>query len=215
MGAAGLERGDLVVDLAAGTGKLTRLLVDRDLHVIAVEPVAGMRRVLEERVAAEVVDGTAEAIPLDDCVARAVTVAQAFHWFDPQRALPEIARVLRPDGLLAIVANVRDRDDPLQAALEKVISPYRGVYPNPDWPERLPENPFFDPELKTFRHDQIVDEETFVERVASISWIGTLARDEREAVLAATRALAVDQPRPIRLPYVTQVFLCRQRGRQN
>jgi SAM-dependent methyltransferase len=208
-----LKPGDTVVDLAAGTGKLTRLLVDRGLRVIAVEPVAEMRAVLAQGVDAEVLDGTAEAIPVDDGVARAVTVAQAFHWFDPDRAEPEIARVLEPDGLLAIVANVRDQDDPLLTALNELISPYRGTYPNPAWPDRP--HRLFDTELRTFGHDHVVDEETFVERVASISWIGALPDDVRERVLAETRALVADLEPPIRLPYVTQVFLCRQRGRQN
>ena len=179
--------------------------------MIAVEPVAEMRAVLEHRVDVEALDGTAEAIPVPDATARAVTVAQAFHWFDPDLALPEIARVLVSDGLLAIVANVRDHDDPLQRALNNLIGPYRGTYPNPDWPERLPDNPFFEPELRTFPHDHLVDEGTFVERVASISWIGALPDEEREHVLAETRKLVAGFASPIRLPYVTQVFLCRRR----
>jgi ubiquinone/menaquinone biosynthesis C-methylase UbiE len=200
-----------VVDLAAGTGKLTRLLVERGFDVIAVEPVAEMRGVLEARVSpVTVLDGTAESIPLADGTAKAVTVAQAFHWFDPDRALPEIARVLKRAGALAIFANVREESDPLQRDLEKLMAKYRGSYPNPQWPQKLPANPLFETELRTFRHDHLLDEETFVERVASVSWIASLPDEERERVLAATRALSAGRAE-IRLPYLTQVFVCRRR----
>jgi ubiquinone/menaquinone biosynthesis C-methylase UbiE len=207
-----LYAGDLVVDLAAGTGKLTRLLVERGLDVVAVEPVAGMRTVLADRVPqARAVEGTAEAIPLPDASARAVTVAQAFHWFDPERAPVEIARVLEPDGALVIMANIRDKHDPLQAQLEELMGRYRGDYPNPNWPERWDDNPLFVPEYREFRHEQLLDTETFVERVASVSWIASLPREENASVLAATRALVADVEEPIRMPYITEVRVCRRR----
>jgi ubiquinone/menaquinone biosynthesis C-methylase UbiE len=201
-----------VVDLAAGTGKLTTLLVARGLNVIAVEPVAEMRAVLQARVpSTDVREGTAEGIPVADGVADAVTVAQAFHWFDPERALPEIARVLAPEGVLLIFVNVRDKSDELQRELEALMSPYRGRYPNPHWDEKLPDNELFEPVLRTFPHEQLLDRQTFVERVASVSWIASLPEDERARVLDATRALSAGQEEPIRLPYVTQVFVCRRR----
>jgi ubiquinone/menaquinone biosynthesis C-methylase UbiE len=207
-----LRPGDPVVDLAAGTGKLTRLLVERGFDVVAVEPVAGMRAVLAKRVPeARAVEGTAEAIPLPDASARAVTVAQAFHWFDPDRAPAEIARVLEPDGALVIMANIRDKDDPLQAQLEELMGRYRGDYPNPNWPEKWDANPLFVPEFREFRHEQLLDIETFVERVASVSWIATLPPDENARVLGATRALVADVPEPIRMPYITEVRVCRRR----
>ena len=86
-----------VLDLAAGTGKLTRLLVPTGAHVVAVEPVPAMRALLTD---VDALDGTAEAIPLPDASVDAVTVGQAFHWFDPPTALAEIDRVLRPGGRL-------------------------------------------------------------------------------------------------------------------
>ena len=103
----GIERGQTVVDLAAGTGKLTRLLVELlPAEVIAVEPVAGMRAQLELAVpGVTVLDGTAEQIPLGDGAAHAVFVAQAFHWFRVPEAAIEIARVLDAGGALAIVRN--------------------------------------------------------------------------------------------------------------
>jgi SAM-dependent methyltransferase len=204
--------GGIVVDVAAGTGKLTSLLVARGFEVIAVEPVPEMRAVLQARVpGAEVREGTAEAIPVDDGTAAAVTVAQAFHWFDPDRALAEIARVLTEDGALLIFANVRDKQNELQAELEQLMSPHRGTYPNPTWNETLPDNVLFEPELRTFTHEQLVDRDTFVERVASVSWIASLPSDVRTSVLAAARELADRYSEPISLPYVTQVFVCRRR----
>lgn len=171
-----------------------------------------MRAVLQARVrAADVREGTAEAIPVADGTADAVTVAQAFHWFDADRALAEIARVLTQNGVLLIFANVRDKTDELQGELEKVVSPYRGSYPNPKWDEKLPDNALFEPELRTFPHEQLLDRDAFVERIASISWIASLPTDVRTRVLDATRALAASREEPIRLPYVTQVFVCRRR----
>jgi SAM-dependent methyltransferase len=206
-----LGAGDPVVDLAAGTGKLTRLLVERGLSVIAVEPVAEMRAVLERSVpGAEVRKGTAEAIPVGDGEARAVTVAQAFHWFDQQRAMPEIARVLDHGGVLATLANIRDKSDPLQADLEELIGGYRGAYPNPNWPETLADDPLFTSELRTFAHEVLLDEETFVERVASVSWIASLPADERDRVLASARELVAGSDE-VRMPYVTEVYICRRR----
>ena len=91
-----------ILYVIAGTGKLTRLLVPSGARVIAVEPLAEMRAVLEQAVpAAEVLDATAESLPLADASVDAVTVAQAFHWFDAERALAEIARIVRPGGALS------------------------------------------------------------------------------------------------------------------
>jgi SAM-dependent methyltransferase len=95
-----------VLDLGAGTGKLARELVPSGAHVIAVEPLAEMRALIPTGI--ETLAGTAEAIPLPDASVDAVTVAQAFHWFDEERALSEIRRVLRSTGLLALVSNRRE-----------------------------------------------------------------------------------------------------------
>jgi len=207
-----LVRGDAVVDLGAGTGKLTRLLVERGYDVLAVEPVDEMRAVLEQRVPqARTAKGTAEDIPAPEGSARAVTVAQAFHWFDPERAPSEIARVLQPDGALVVVTNVRDKEDPLQAALEELMGRYRGAYPNQHWPDTWHDHPLFVPEYREFRHEHVVDAATFVERVASVSWIGALAAAEKARVLAEARALVADADGPIRMPYITEVFVCRRR----
>jgi SAM-dependent methyltransferase len=120
-----LGPGRSVVDLAAGTGALTRPLLALRCVVVAVEPVAEMRAQLPA--GARALDGTAERIPLPDAVADAVTVAQAFHWFDGDAALAEIHRVLRPDGVLALIWNRRVLEDPVNAAIEELVAPHRGA----------------------------------------------------------------------------------------
>ncbi|MGH9279466.1 MAG: class I SAM-dependent methyltransferase, partial [Acidimicrobiales bacterium] len=134
----GLWPGRTVLDLAAGTGKLTRLLVPSGARVVGVEPLAEMRAelagVLPE---VEAVEGTAEAIPLGDGTADAVTVAQAFHWFDGARALDEIHRVLRPQGGLAMLWNVRDRTVEWVNRLADITEPYADAprYRTGEWRE--------------------------------------------------------------------------------
>jgi ubiquinone/menaquinone biosynthesis C-methylase UbiE len=111
VGHGGIGPGRRVLDLAAGTGKLTRLLVPTGAEVVAIEPVAGMRdQLVAQSPDVEVHDGTAEALPLADGSVDAITVAQAFHWFDAPVALAEMRRVLRPRGHLFLVWNIRDRD---------------------------------------------------------------------------------------------------------
>lgn len=101
----------VAVDVAAGTGLFTRALGDRVPHVIAVEPDSRMRAVLASRSPDLVVlDGVGEAIPLEDGSADAVCVSSAWHWMDPDRAVPEIARVLRPGGRFAVIWTSRDRE---------------------------------------------------------------------------------------------------------
>ncbi|HEU4363243.1 MAG TPA: class I SAM-dependent methyltransferase, partial [Mycobacterium sp.] len=98
-----------VLDLGAGTGKLTTRLVERGLDVVAVDPIAEMLEVLRGALpATPALLGTAEQIPLPDSSVDAVLVAQAWHWFDPARAVPEVARVLRPGGRLGLLWNTRD-----------------------------------------------------------------------------------------------------------
>jgi SAM-dependent methyltransferase len=204
---------DLVVDVGAGTGKFTRELVSRGLRVTAVEPLAGMRAVLERELPqVEALAGTAEDLPLPDGVAAAVTVAQAFHWFDEGRAMPELRRVLRPEGGVALVWNVRDQSHAIHRAYAETIRPYRGG----DYPEMQSHARFFaDSELFTpyvereFAHVQLMDADGLVARAASVSFIAALPDDERAALLERVRALAPDGT--FEFPYVTKVFTCRRR----
>jgi ubiquinone/menaquinone biosynthesis C-methylase UbiE len=199
-----------VLDLAAGTGKLTRPLLGAGLDVVAVEPVAEMRAVLPA--AARPVAGTAEAIPLDDAAVHAVTVGQAFHWFDREAALTEIHRVLKPDGLLALLWNRRIEEEPVNAAIEQLLEPYRAGTPTHRWDSwrgalegtRL----FGSLDEHEFANEQRLDAAGMEARVGSISFIATLDAAERERVLERARALAGEGT--VVVPYRTEVQLCRR-----
>lgn len=173
-----------VIELAAGTGKLTRLLLMAGMRVTAVEPVAEMRAALPA--AAGAVAGTAEEIPLPSDRADGVVVAQAWHWFDASRALREIHRVLRELGCLVIVYNRRDMDDPVQRRIEELVAPHRGATPSYN------SHPFDGAPLfervagAEARHTHATD---VAQRVASISFIAALPDAERERVLDQARAL--------------------------
>ncbi len=206
-----LRPGRTVLDLAAGTGKLTRLLVPSGANVVAVEPVREMRVELERRVpAVAVLAGTAERIPLADGWVNAVTVGQAFHWFKADEALREIRRVLRPGGGVALVWNARDERNPLQAALSSVIDPLERDTPRRkgrDWKTMLSESGLFERcERKLFEHEQVVDEQGVVDRVVSISFIAASPKAARDEVEAQVRALVRGAEQPIRLPYMTEVY---------
>jgi SAM-dependent methyltransferase len=206
-----LRPGRTVLDLAAGTGKLTRLLVPSGANVVAVEPVREMRVELERRVpAVAVLAGTAERIPLADAWVNAVTVGQAFHWFKADEALPEIRRVLRPGGGVALVWNARDERNELQAALSTVIDPLERDTPRRkqrDWKTMLSESGLFDRcERKLFEHEQLVDEQGVVDRVVSISFIAAAPQKVRDDVEAQVRELVRGAEQPIRLPYMTEVY---------
>jgi SAM-dependent methyltransferase len=201
-----LRAGRTVVDLAAGSGKLTRQLASLGCEVVAVEPVDEMRAAIGEGIRA--LDGTAEAIPLPDSSADAVTVAKAFHWFDGARALAEIARVLRPGGALALVWNRRPvESSPLHAAISAIIAPFRGDAPahaSGAWREA-----FAGRELSEWRHEfaQRLDADGLADRVGSTSFVAALDDDERERVLVRVRALAGEGP--VDVPYVCEVHLWR------
>jgi SAM-dependent methyltransferase len=188
----GLGPGRTVVDLAAGTGKLTRPLLATGAEVVAVEPVAEMRAALPAD--ARSVDGMAEAMPLPAASADAVAVAQAFHWFDGDAALAEVHRVLRPGGALALVWNRRPMDDPLNHAIEELIAPHRGhpsAFHTGAWRAAFERTQLFGPlEERVFPNDQSLDADGVVARVASVSFIAALDESERTPVLRAARALA-------------------------
>jgi SAM-dependent methyltransferase len=204
---------DLVVlDLAAGTGKLTRLLATTAATVIAVEPVAEMRAALPSSV--RVLDGTAEQIPVDSGTVDLVTVAQAFHWFDGDAALAEIHRVLRPDGRLALVWNRRIEDAEANDAMEAILAPYRADVPthrHDKWRAGFERTTLFGPlEEHVFPNEQVLDADGMADRVGSISFVASLPDEERAEVLAAARALAADGP--VTVPYRTEVQITARVG---
>jgi SAM-dependent methyltransferase len=172
-----------------------------------------MRAILERTLPeADALDGTAESIPVEDGSADAVSAAQAFHWFDPARALPEIHRVLRRGAGVALVWNVRDESHELHRAYAQTIKPYRsGDYPEQqDTVRALRASPLFElVQERTFHHVQPMTADGLVERAASVSFIAQLPEDERAALLERVRALAPEGT--FDFPYLTKVFRSRSR----
>jgi SAM-dependent methyltransferase len=206
-----LGRGRTVVDVAAGTGKLTRELIASGATVIAVEPVEGMRAVLERVVPqARALDGTAEALPLGGESVDAIAVAQAFHWFDTAAALTEFHRVLCRGGRFALIWNRRQLDQPLHLAIDEIIEPYRGDTPSHargEWRGPLAASGLFTPigEIE-LANDQLVDAEGLVDRVVSTSFVAALPAVEHDRVVARIRELAAGMEAPIRLGYNTEAY---------
>jgi SAM-dependent methyltransferase len=208
-----IASGSTVVDLAAGTGKLTRRLVPTGARVVAVEPVAGMRGVLESTVPqAEVLSGTAEQIPLPAGTADAVTVAQAFHWFRGEDALAEIHRVLRPGGRLGLAWNRRDLAQPVQAQLQGIFSRYRQGTPSHDseqWKAAFATTDWFGPlTVARFPMQQALDHKQLVARVLSVSFMAQLPAAEQDAVAREVVAVAARYGNPVALHHVTETYWC-------
>jgi SAM-dependent methyltransferase len=220
VGRAGLGPGRTVIDLAAGTGKLTRLLVPSGADVVAVEPVEAMRDELAKIVSGvRVVDGTAESLSFPDESVDAVTIGQAFHWFDQQAALREIRRVLRPGGCLVLTWNTRDRSQAWVREFGELLvdgdldRPYDNYY-EVDYAAVVARDGGFTPlDLFEVAWEQPFDPELLVTRAASISVVGALPDDEREGVLDRVRELAMTHPdlagrQAFGFPYTTRVFWC-------
>lgn len=218
----GIGPGKRVLDLAAGTGKLTRQLVDTGAELVAVEPIAEMRAKLVAAVPAVIdLDGTAENIPLPNHSVDAVVVAQAFHWFDGIRAVSEIRRVLRPDGTLGLIWQARDPSRPWIERLNEVIDRADDGHPRfrtGAWREAFDLVALFEPiEEASFEHVQRGDRETIVDRVASISYIAAMPEERRRAVLDEVRELlATDETTAgaeiIELPYRAHIYCTRPRA---
>lgn len=197
-----------VIDLGAGTGKLTRALVALGHRVTAVEPLDEMRAELEAVLpGVHAVVGSAEAMPLADASADVVTSAQAFHWFDHDNALPEIARVLRPGGRVALVWNSRDDRDPWMARLSAIIG--NESIQESDVVPVLDASGLFGPvDTALFAFEQILDRDGLLDLVLSRSYLAKLPAPEREPVLDAVGALHDETAggEGVRLAYVTECF---------
>jgi SAM-dependent methyltransferase len=212
-----------VVDLAAGTGKLTRSLrAAFGPRIIAIEPSAAMRAEFLRAVPeVPLLDGTAEHIPLGDASVEAVVVGQAFHWFDVDPALREIARVLRPGGGLALIWNNRDERVPWVArfgeivhAVERPGAPSARAH---SWRRGFDRSPLFEPLTpERFESVQSLDRAGLVDRALSISYVAQLLPEQRDQLAERVRALWRDEPilagsETVGLPYVTELFWCRRR----
>jgi SAM-dependent methyltransferase len=211
--ALGVGPGRDVADIAAGTGKFTRLIEPTGAWIVAVEPVEAMRARLPRMPTAA---ATAERLPFRDESLDAITVAQAFHWFDATAVLEEFHRVLRPGGRLALVWNARDRSvpwvDEVWSIMDRVEkrAPWRA---HEEWRESaFVETSWFGPlHEATFHHEQVLSPADVVERVRSVSHVAVLPAEPREAVLDEVRTLLRDDPATagrdeVALPYRVDAY---------
>jgi SAM-dependent methyltransferase len=212
-------RADLrALDVGAGTGKLTQALCGAGVATVAVEPSAGMLKVLKHTVSrAQVLAGSAEELPLPDGSVDLVAVGQAFHWFDRDRALPELARVLRPGGRLALFYNSRDVSVAWVRALGGLIGDHRD---NADAHREQDPRVMgrFEPEaFAEFPHEQELDADGLAELVGTRSYAIRMPADERAALLGRVRELARTHPQLVGrqhfyMPYVAAVQRYTLRG---
>jgi SAM-dependent methyltransferase len=214
--------GRVVADVAAGTGKFTRLLTPFGATVVAVEPVAGMRGFLAKTAReARPVAGTAEALPFVDGALDAITVAQAFHWFDERAALGEFHRVLRPGGRLGLIWNARDRSVPWVDELWKIMDAVEKRAPSRDhdaWRHSafIDQHWFSSLNEGVFHHEQLLTHDDVVDRLRSVSHIAVLPPTEQTAVLDRVRAVLDTDPATagkdlVALPYRVDAFWAERR----
>lgn len=206
----GVGPGCRVLDLAAGTGKLTRLLVATGADVVAVEPVEGMRAELAQAVPdVDVLDGTAESIPLPDAAIDVVTVAQAFHWFRLDEAMAEIARVLVPGGRLAILFNERDEREPWVREWNDAIE-WHGrriaFYQRTDWTAELESGGFTDIGSADVEWVQPMTRELLAARVRSVSYVAQEPEAVQQEYVERVLRLVDGVDEPFELPYVTHLW---------
>jgi SAM-dependent methyltransferase len=211
-----LGSGRHALDLGAGTGKFTPLLVATGAHVVAVEPVEAMRA----RLAAGFPDvtalgSTAEAIPVPNGSVDAVVCAQAFHWFATRAALADIHRVISPGGRLGLVWNWRDETVSWVRKLSELILPYQGDTPRFNsgrWREVFPAPGFGDLEETRLPHVHTGPaEHVIIDRTLSVSFIAALPKGEQTALVARIRKLIDSEPElagkpQVSFPYVTLAY---------
>jgi SAM-dependent methyltransferase len=202
-----------VLDLAAGTGKLTRALIAAGLDVVAVEPQAPLREALAASVGRErVLEGLAEQIPLAEDSVDAVTVADAFHWFEHAAALAEIARVLRPGGGLAVLRTLTDWTGASWADdLGRIVSELRPEHPQfdgPRWPEVVRDSGgWSEPREVRVTVSRRTDPERLRDHVESFSWVAAMPPEERAELLARVEALVRAGETPSELPFHVAIGL--------
>jgi len=219
---AGLPPTATVVDLGAGTGKLTRLLVSTFSRVVAIEPDDEMRRLLVELCPkAESSGGSAEEIPLEDGSVDAVFAAQAFHWFDKDRGLAEFARVLRPRGTLVVMWNAQaGPPEPSIAAVERLLDRHwpegwdpldlgPSRYSRDIWRLVFAQSLFEDLQEARLANPQTVDAEGLTAFLGSMGWISAMPDDERIPLMERVRSLLTATEYV--LPWETHIYWTRLR----
>jgi ubiquinone/menaquinone biosynthesis C-methylase UbiE len=221
-----LAPGPRVLDLGAGTGKLTATLVALGAEVIAVEPDSAMLTELRRALpAVRALPGSAEAIPLPDASVDAVLAGNALHWFDMNVAGPEIARVLAPGGILAGLWNVMDNRADWVAGLERVsgsaaigardtLSSWRAATADMHLPNTGLVAQFGSPEQAEFPHGQRRTADSLVATIATRAGMLVLPEQEQEATLGRIRAFLASRPETARgeftLPMLTGVLRVRR-----
>ncbi|MFT3799834.1 MAG: methyltransferase domain-containing protein [Burkholderiaceae bacterium] len=216
-----LDSAACVVDLGAGTGKLTRLLAPRlapGTRLIAVEPVAGMSAKLADVPAVEIVNARADDTGLPDGCADVVVCAQSFHWFDDEAAVAEIRRLLVPGGTLALMWNMRDERVEWVDALSKMIEAHAGDTPRHQtgrWRWVLDDPRFaFDQQI-VVKHPHRMARDGVFERVASTSYIAGLPDVDRQRLRERTEAIlreaGLGDAETVVLPYLSRLFLLTRR----
>jgi SAM-dependent methyltransferase len=212
----GLKSGKIALELGAGTGKFTRMLVRTNAEVVAVEPVDAMLALLVRDLPdVRALRATAQRIPLANASVDAVICAQAFHWFASPEALAEIRRVLVPGGVLGLLWNVRDQSTGWVAELTRILQPYEGDAPRYDhgeWRQPFPAPGFGELRERTIAHAHIGPaEQVIVERVASTSFIASMDSASRSRVLERVRDLVARTPElagrgDVSHPYVAHMY---------
>jgi SAM-dependent methyltransferase len=207
----------LVVELGAGTGKLTRAMAALGVEIVAVEPDPRMLAVLRG-LGLEGVEGSAEAIPFGDGVADAVVAGSSLHWFELELALPEIHRVLRPGGRFGFGWNHRDDRHPAIAGMTEAIyeaqarTPRGPRWRRRDWSTELAAGGLFrDVERALFEHVLELPREALRDHLMSYSGVAALTEDERKPVLSKVAALldsddSVSGGGTLRLPFVVTAY---------
>jgi SAM-dependent methyltransferase len=217
-----IAEGRDVVELGAGPGKFTELIVPTGARIVAVEPVAAMRRALERNCpTVTVLDATAERTTLPDSSADAVVAAQAFHWFDGESALPELHRVLRSEGRLGMIWNVRDEasdwSERLTAIFDRLAGDEDPRYRDLRWREGFRRTDLFGPlHRQVAYHVHGVTREAFLDRVLSVSYVASAPQVERDRVVDEVTELLDTDPELrgrdlIVMPYRTDVYWCARR----
>ncbi|HSZ13963.1 MAG TPA: class I SAM-dependent methyltransferase [Solirubrobacteraceae bacterium] len=205
-----------VLDLGAGTGKLTAALLAAGHRAIAVEPLPEMRAILTTALPdARALAGTAEALPLEDASVDAVTVGAAFHWFDERAARAEIARVLRPPGVLGLLGNAFDTSKTWVAHVREILGP-PAIQRRGHWPsvEDLGED-YEEIEDREFPHEQRVTLASLRDLASSRSSLAIMSTAERQRVLAQLDRLWAEAPElaghtEATLPWRARVRRCRR-----
>ncbi len=217
-----LGPGMVVLDIGAGTGKLTRGLHLRGARAVAVEPLAAMRKVFRSTIrGVKVVDGMAEHLPFPDKSVDLITAGQSFHWFDQRKALREFARVLRPGGGVALLWNFQDYRAVWVLRVWKdfgLHSPRIPGYHRPPLSTTFRRNGHFSRIHRRIFHEPVEVQKPgqVLERIGSLSWFSALPPKEREVILNRAKELLQAHARRggrrwLELPHDTEVVWCRLR----